>query len=108
MTKKHSTVRKCREPELQHMMFHAYIGSIVGLAPMTLYILQIFVDYDLGLITDFIFWYLGLLCLLLSFSTCYLIHELEHITELHYSSKRYNKTDNGAAQVPPSGESGNQ
>ena len=55
MTKKHSTVRKCREPELQHMMFHAYIGSIVGLAPMTLYILQIFVDYDLSLITDFIF-----------------------------------------------------
>ena len=105
MNKKQSTIRTTLEREHVHMMFYANVGSIVGLAPMTLYILQIFVDYDLGLITDFIFWYLGLLCLLLSFSTCYLIHELEHITELHYSSKRYNKTDNGAAQVPSSGES---
>ena len=108
MTKKHSTVRKCREREHVHMMFYANVGSIVGLAPMALYLFRIFVDYDLSLISDFIYLYLGVVCLLLSYFTRYLIHRLEHITDLYYSSDKWNKTDKGADQVPSSGESGNQ
>ena len=105
MTKKQSTIRTCREPELQHMMFHANMGIIIGLAPMTLYLCQTFLGYDLSLITDITFLYLGMLCLLLSFSTRYLIHELEHITELHYNSKRYNQTEKGVDHMPSSEDS---
>ena len=100
MNKKQSTIRTRREREHVHMMFHANVGSILGLAPMTLYLFRIFVDYDLSLITDFIYLYLGVLCLLLSYFTRYLIHQLEHITDLYYSSDKLNKSDIGADQVP--------
>ena len=99
MTKKQSTIRTSREREHVHMMFYANVGSIVGLAPMTLYFIRIFVDYDLSLIADFIYMYLGIICLLLSYFTRYLINQLEHITDLYYSSDKWNKTDNVAAQV---------
>ena len=101
MTKKQSTIRTSREREHVHMMFYANVGSIVGLAPMTLYLFRIFVDYDLSLIADFIYMYLGVICLLLSYFTRYLINQLEHITDLYYSSDMWNKTDNVAAQVTP-------
>ena len=99
MTKKQSTIRTSREREHVHMMFYANVGSIVGLTPMTLYFIRIFVDYDLSLISDFIYMYLGVICLLLSYFTRYLINQLEHITDLYYSSDMWNKTDNVAAQV---------
>ena len=99
MTKKQSTIRTSREREHVHMMFYANVGSIVGLTPMTLYFIRIFVDYDLSLISDFIYMYLGVICLLLSYFTRYLINQLEHITVLYYSSDKWNKTDNVAAQV---------
>lgn len=108
MNKKRSTIRTSREREHVHMMFHANVGSILGLAPMTLYLFRIFVDYDLSLISDYIYLYLGVLCLLLSYFTRYLINQQEHITDLYYSSDKWNKTDKGADQVPPTGESGNQ
>jgi len=65
---------------------YANVGSIVGLAPMTLYFIRIFVDYDLSLIADFTYMYLGMICLLMSYFTRYLINQLEHITGLYYSS----------------------
>ena len=99
MNKKRSTIRTSREREHVHMMFHANVGSILGLAPMTLYLFRIFVDYDLSLISDYIYLYLGVLCLLLSYFTRYLINQLEHITDLYYGSDKWNKTDNVAAQV---------
>ena len=99
MTKKQSTIRTSREREHVHMMYYANVGSIVGLTPMTLYFIRIFVDYDLSLISDFIYMYLGVICLLLSYFTRYLINQLEHITDLYYSSDKWNKTDNVAAQV---------
>ena len=99
MTKKQSTIRTSREREHVHMMYYANVGSIVGLTPMTLYFIRIFVDYDLSLISDFIYMYLGVICLLLSYFTRYLINQLEHITDLYYSSDMWNKTDNVAAQV---------
>lgn len=108
MNKKQSTIRTSLEREHVHMMFYANVGSIVGLAPMTLYLFRIFVDYDSSLIADFIYLYLGVVCLLLSYFTRYLIHRLEHITDLYYSTDKWNKTDKGADQVPPTGESGNQ
>ena len=99
MNKKQSTSRTSREREHFHMMFYANVGSILGLAPMTLYLFRIFVDYDLSLIADFIYMYLGMICLLLSYFTRYLINQLEHITDLYYGSDKWNKTDNVAAQV---------
>ena len=99
MNKKQSTIRTSREREHIHMMFYANVGSILGLAPMTLYLFRIFVDYDLSLIADFIYMYLGVICLLLSYFTRYLINQLEHITDLYYGSDKWNKTDNVAAQV---------
>lgn len=108
MNKIQSTIRTSLEREHVHMMFYANVGSIVGLAPMTLYLFRIFVDYDSSLIADFIYLYLGVICLLLSYFTRYLIHRLEHITDLYYSTDKWNKTDKGADQVPPTGESGNQ
>lgn len=108
MNKIQSTIRTSLEREHVHIMFYANVGSIVGLAPMTLYLFRIFVDYDSSLIADFIYLYLGVVCLLLSYFTRYLIHQLEHITDLYYSTDMWNKTDKGADQVPPTGESGNQ
>lgn len=96
---KKQTIRTSREREHVHMMFYANVGSIVGLAPMTLYLFRIFVDYDLSLIADFIYMYLGVICLLLSYFTRYLINQLEHITDLYYGLDKWNKTDNVAAQV---------
>lgn len=108
MNRKQSTIRTSREREHVHMMFYANVGSIVGLAPMTLYLFRIFVDYDLGLIADFIYLYLGVVCLLLSYFTRYLINQLEHITDLYYSSDKWKRPYKGADHVPSSGESGNQ
>ena len=99
MNKKQSTIRTSREREHIHIMLYANVGSILGLAPMTLYLFRIFVDYDLSLIADFIYMYLGVICLLLSYFTRYLINQLEHITDLYYGSDKWNKTDNVAAQV---------
>ena len=99
MNKKQSTIRTTLEREHVHMMFYANVGSILGLTPMTLYLFRIFVDYDLSLIADFIYMYLGVICLLLSYFTRYLINQLEHITDLYYGSDKWNKTDNVAAQV---------
>lgn len=99
MNKKQSTIRTSREREHVHMMFFANVGSILGLAPMILYLFRIFVDYDLSLIADFIYMYLGMICLLLSYFTRYLINQLEHITDLYYGSDKWNKPHNVAAQV---------
>lgn len=101
MTKKRSTIRTSRERENVHMMFYANVGSIVGLAPMTLYFIRIFVDYDLSLIADFIYMYLGVICLLMSYFTRYLINQLEHITDLYYSSDKWKRPNKGADQAPP-------
>ena len=105
MNKKTTTVRKSREPEHHHMMFDSLLGIIVGFVSIHLYIIRIFVDYDLSYITDLIYVFSAMLCILLGFFTRYLIHELEHITELYHNSKRYNMTEKGADQMPSSEES---
>ena len=105
MNKKTTTVRKSREPEHHHMMFDSLLGIIVGFVSITLYFIRIFIDYDLSFLTDYIYMLSAMLCILLGFFTRYLIHELEHITELHYNSKRYNQTEKGVDHMPSSEDS---
>ena len=105
MNKKTTTVRKSREPEHHHMMFDSLLGIIAGFVSITLCFIRIFIDCDLSFLTDYLYMPSAMLCILLGFFTRYLIHELEHITELYHNSKRYNMTVKGADQMPSSEES---